>query len=64
MTLGRGWRCSISEPRERKRMANKKIEEAIENLLLDVLKQDLSPEEIESTQKKIAMVRSSAPDND
>ena len=44
-------------------MANKKIEEAIENLLLDVLKQDLSPEEIESTQKKISMVRSTAPDD-
>ena len=50
--------------RERKRVANKKIEEAIENLLLDVLKQDLSPEEIESTQKKISMVRSSAADDD
>lgn len=44
-------------------MANKKIEEAIENLLLDVLKQDLSSEEIESTQKKISMVRSTAPDD-
>ena len=50
--------------RERKRVANKKIEEAIENLLLDVLKQDLSSEEIESTQKKISMVRSAAPDDD
>ena len=45
-------------------MANKKIEEAIENLLLEVLKQDLSSEEIEGTQKKISMVRSAAPDDD